>query len=614
MKNYAFYPVPACPPLRFGRRAHTEVPHLRDTGVKFPLLNRAIKTTLICTICVIFLNLCNLCFSQDYQWAKSIGNTADDFGMSIAVDGTGNVYVTGHFRDIADFDPGAGTANLTSIGSFDIFFAKYDASGNYLWAKSIGSTIDDYGFSIAVDDAGNVYLTGFFSGTADFNPGAGTANLTSVGSSWDIFFAKYDTAGNYLWAKSIGSTSFDLGRSIAIDGGGNVYVTGYFNGTADFNPGAGIAMLSSVGSSDIFFAKYDAAGNYLWAKSIGSTSSDNGFSIAFDSISNVYLTGYFSGTADFDPGADTANLISVGSNWDIFFAKYDATGNYLWAKNISNAFYNEGRSIDVDDMGNVYVTGNYIDTADFDPGAGTANFISVGQYDIFFAKYDAAGNYLWAKSIGSTTSDVGQCIAVGNTGNVYVIGSFSGTADFDPGAGNANLTPIGIGDIFFAKYDAAGNYLWAKSIGSISSDIGRSIAVDGSGNVYLTGDFRDTADFDPGAGTTNLTSIGGLDIFFAKYSQTQVGINDPGYSVSDQILLYPNPNTGLFTLELVLNEVKEIYIKITNILGQAIYTQKLNGIKGNYQTKIDISSYAKGMYTLKIISNEGVINKKIIIE
>jgi len=467
-----------------------------------------------------------------YSWAEKIGSGVDDGSRSTAVDGSGNVYITGYFRGTnIDFDPGAGTAYLSSAGWDDIFFAKYDASGNYLWAKSIGSaSYGEQGLSIAVDGSGNVYITGYFASTADFDPGAGTASLTPVGG-FDIFFAKYDTNGNYLWAKNIGGASSDQGNSIAVDGSGNVYITGSFLGTADFDPGAGVANLIALGGTigDTFFAKYDTSGNYLWAKRIGNAQDDTGYGIAVDSNGNVYITGFFQNIAmDFDPGAGTANLTPVGSI-DIFFAKYDASGNYLWAKRIGSAYADQGNSIAVDGSGNVYITGAFKGTADFDPGAGVANLIAAtGYFDIFFAKYDTNGNYLWAKRIGhSSYDDSGNSIAVDGSGNVYITGAFRGAADFDPGAGTASLTPVGGVDIFFAKYNASGNYLWAKRIGSTGTDAGYSIAVDGSDNVYITGWFQGTADFDPGAGVANLISAGSYDIFFAKYTQPSVDTVPP---------------------------------------------------------------------------------------
>ena len=128
-------------------------------------------------------------FAQDFLWAKSMGGTLTEIGLGNAVDGSGNVYTTGYFEGTADFDPGAGTANLTSAGSSDIFVSKLDANGNFLWAKSMGGTASDIGYSIAVDGSDNVYTTGYFGGTVDFDPGAGTASLTSAGGL-DIFVSK----------------------------------------------------------------------------------------------------------------------------------------------------------------------------------------------------------------------------------------------------------------------------------------------------------------------------------------------------------------------------------------------------------------------------------------
>ncbi len=448
------------------------------------------------------------------QWALQAGGTSYDYGYGIAVDGSGNSYVTGYFSGTVDFDPGAGTANLTSAGSGDIFIAKYDASGNYVWAGNMGGTFADYGYGIAVDGSGNSYVTGYFQGTADFDPGAGTANLTSAGSR-DIFIAKYDASGNYVWAGNMGGTSYDIGYGIAVDGSGNSYVTGYFQGTADFDPGTGTANLSSAGSIDIFIAKYDASGNYVWAGNMGGTSNEFGFGIAVDGSGNSYVTGYFEGTVDFDPGTGTANLSSAGNN-DIFIAKYEASGNYAWAIQAGGTSNDIGYGIAVDGSGNSYVTGYFQGTVDFDPGTGTVNLSSAGGYDIFIAKYDASGNYAWAIQAGGTSDEFGFGIAVDGSGNSYVTGYFQGTADFDPGAGTANLTSAGNNDIFIAKYDASGNYVWAGNMGGTSADYGYGIAVDGSGNSYVTGYFQGTADFDPSANTYNLTSAGSSDIFVAK--------------------------------------------------------------------------------------------------
>jgi hypothetical protein len=249
-----------------------------------------------------------------------MGGSSGDISYALAVDASGNSYITGTFIGTADFDPGAGTQNLIAAGGIDIFLAKYDATGNYVWAKSMGSVGTDIGFSVAVDASGYSYLTGYFNNTVDFDPGAGTQNLSSASAS-DIFLAKYDALGNYVWARSMGGVSADIGYALAIDASGNSYITGQLSGLADFDPGPGTQYLSSAGASDIFLAKYNALGNYVSARSMGGQSTDIGNALAIDGLGNSYITGYFSRTTDLDPGAGTQNYTAINAI-DFFIAKY----------------------------------------------------------------------------------------------------------------------------------------------------------------------------------------------------------------------------------------------------------------------------------------------------
>jgi Secretion system C-terminal sorting domain/Beta-propeller repeat len=455
-----------------------------------------------------------------YNWAKGfISNGASNIsqGRAVVTDAAGNVYSTGAFQGTVDFDPGAGTANITSLGLGDIYILKQDASGNLLWVKSIGGTGSDIGNGIAVDAAGNIFITGGFNNTADFDPSTGTVNLTSAGTN-DIFIVRLDASGNYVWAKTIGGTSADFANGIVLDAASNIYITGGFANTTDFDPGAGTANLTSVGGNEIFIAKFNASGSYIWAKAMGSTFNDIGYGITLDASGNIYTTGYFSNTADFDPSAGTANLTSAGGT-DIFITKLDASGNYLWAKGMGGTGADFGYGITTDASGNIYATGSFSSAADFDPSASTANLTSVGNTDIFIAKLDASGNYLWAKGMGGTSADIGYGITSDASGSIYATGSFSGTADFDPNASTANVTSGGGTDIFIAKLDASGNYLWGKGIGGTSNDIGHSIHLDASNNIYTSGRFAATVDFDPSTGTANLAAVGIADIYTAKYNQ-----------------------------------------------------------------------------------------------
>ena len=519
----------------------------------------------------------------NYQWAAGMGGTGYDQGNSIAVDASGNVYTTGNFWGTVDFDPGAGISILTSNGNEGSFVQKLDASGNFLWAKAFAGSFGVRGNSIVLDASGNVYTTGYFVGTVDFDPGAGTSMLISNGSS-DIFVQKLDAAGNFLWAKGFGGTSFDRGNSIAVDASGNVYATGYFIGTVDFDPGTGTSMLTSNGSLDIFVQKLDSSGNFAWAKAFGGTSGDRGISIANDAFGNVYTTGSFYGTADFDPGAGTSMLTSAGGT-DSFVQKLDSLGNFGWAKAFGGTSDDGVNSIAVDASGNVYTTGRFARTVDFDPGAGTSMLTANANDDVFVQKLDALGNFVWAKAFGGIGNDAGLSIAVDASENVYTTGYFDLTS--------------GGRDIFIQKLNASGNFawahgnfFWAKTFGGPSEDRGISIAVDASENVYTTGVFANTADFDPGAGTSMLTSNRYTDIFVAKYSQLPVSTAEY-FTASPQTLAYPNPSAAFFTVKLPTAAEQ---IQILSTTGQLISRHEVKGI-----SEIQLGAkLKKGVYLMRI--------------
>jgi hypothetical protein len=230
----------------------------------------------------------------------------------------------------------------------------------------------------------------------------------------------------------------------------------------------------------------------------------------------VYTTGWFEGTTDFDPGPGVFNLSSAGRP-DTFVSKLDSAGNFVWAKQMRGTA-GGGSGIAVDGAGSVYTTGWFQGTTDFDPGPGTSNLSSADSADIFVSKLDRDGSLIWVKQMGGTSYDAGSGIAVDAAGNVYTTGYFGGTADFDPGPDTFNLSSAGGPDIFVSKLNSAGNSVWAKQMGGMNGDAGYGIAVDAAGNVYTTGLFISTADFDSGPGTFNLSSAGGPDIFVSKLS------------------------------------------------------------------------------------------------
>jgi len=452
----------------------------------------------------------------DFAWARTWGGSGSDYCAVVAVDGSGNEYVTGSFGNTADFDPGPGVDNHTSNGNGDVFLSKFDPSGNFLWAKTWGGNGVDLGQGVAVDGSGNVYVTGYFHDTVDFDPGPGVDNHSSDGL-YDIFLGKFDSSGNFIWAKTWGGSSSELGTGVAVDGSGNVYVTGWFNDTIDFDPGPGEDNHTANAFVDVFLSSFDSSGNFQWAKTWGGIHGDLGYGVAVDDLGNLYVIGVFTDTVDFDPGPSEDNHASNGSE-DVFLSKFDSSGNFLWAKTWGGGSEDVGIGVAVYGSENVYVTGSFHATVDFDPGPGIDNHTSNGASDVFLSKFDSSGNFLWAKTWGGSSLDYGNGVAVYGSGNVYVTGTFDGTVDFDPGPGEDNHASNGYWDIFLNGFDSSGNFIWAKTWGGVSWDSGFGVAVDGLGNVYVTGSFHATVDFDPGPGIDNHTSNGSYyDAFLSKF-------------------------------------------------------------------------------------------------
>lgn len=407
------------------------------------------------------------------------------------------------------------------IGSLCISAFTIEAQ-NFQWARSIGGTQSDEGRSITVDASGNIITLGVFQSTVDLDPGTGTSTVVAAGVI-DVFISKLDAAGNFIWGKSIGgSGAYVQAHSIKTDATGNIYYVGEVQGIADFDPGAGVSTINGV-NNDIYISKLDPAGNFLWAKKVGASNTESARALVLDAAGNIYYTGSFTGTVDFDPGATTFNLSSPGTNkQDVFVSKLDGSGNFIWAKNMGGTADDIGYAIAIDANNNVYTTGSFSATADFDPGVAVVSFTAAASTDMFISKLDPTGNYIWAKQF---TCALGKGIAVDNNFNVYTTSAFNGTVDFDPGPGTFTMATgvIGDADIFISKLDISGNFVWAKKLGGLNTnpDDGLAITLDANNNVYSTGYFSGTGDFDPGVGTYTMTSAGGTnnDVFVSKLDQ-----------------------------------------------------------------------------------------------
>ena len=452
----------------------------------------------------------------NYVWVRVFAGPSEEIMGGLGLDEDGNAYLAGQFASTVDFDGGPGVANHTSTGLADIVIVKYDSSGNYLWSKSMGSAPNDKGTSVELGMDGDVYVGGSFSGTVDFDPGAGSVTCSSTGG-FNAFFARYSRNGDLYWVRPIGGPDEGSCDAIILKPDGGIHVGGHFEGAFNFDHGAGSALLASLTDHTFFVGSYDSLGAYGWAL-CGQDSrggDDEGRDVALDGKGNVYVTGSFKGEVDFDPSGAVYMLSAPGIYFDAYFAKYNANGGLEWAHSVSAGFVDQGKSIQVDDSGYVYVMGAFNGTADFDPGPGSALLTPVGR-DIYVAKYDSLGNYVWAFKLGaaSALSNLGDMVLDADA-NVYVTGMTRDVVDFDPGPGTSLLGTTGTTFGYFAKYDRAGNYLWAKALNGIGECNG--IAVDSAGSVFVGGAFQQTMDVDPGPGTQLIAPWGGLDIFVGKY-------------------------------------------------------------------------------------------------
>jgi len=394
---------------------------------------------------------------------------------------------------------------------------------SYGWTKRMGGRLMEHGNDITTDSSGNVYIAGFFQETVDFGLDFGTTDIKGSDGFGDIFVTKISPNGIYRWTRRMGGIEDDIGRSIATDSLGNVYLTGDFEDTVDFGLDFGTTDIKTATGKcyDIFVTKINPNGTYGWTKIMGGTDCDEGSDIATDSWGNIYLTGSFSGAVDFGSGFGTTD-IKTSRGKAVFVTKINANATYGWTKIMGGtAGVDEGHSIATDSSGNVYITGDFDGTEDFGLDFGTTDVkTSWGWWNIFVTKINSNGTYGWTKRMGGgpQSTDSGFGITTDSSGNVYITGWFEDIVNFGLDFGTTDIKTAGYWmNIFVTKITPNGTYGWTRGIGGEAMDIGRDITTDSSGNVYVTGEFMGTVNFGLDFGTTDIkTSRGGQDIFITR--------------------------------------------------------------------------------------------------
>ena len=419
--------------------------------------------------------------------ALNSASEADTEAISTLADGS--AIVTGLFEGTVAF----GSTSLTSAGGDDIYIAKIDASGAYVWAIRAGSTGFDGGYGVSTLADGSAIVTGQFAGTVVF----GSTSLTASGN--DVFVAKVNSSGSFVWAALAGGSSNDKAWYVSTLADGSAIITGYYSGTIVF--GTSLPLVSVSGRDDIFVAKISASGVFVWGTSAGgATSSDEGMGVSALSDGSAIVVGTFRGPATF---GDT--VLTGTGNSDAFVAKIDAAGSFAWATLAGGTSTDLAFRVSTLADGSAIFEGYFKDTATF----GATTLTSAGGQDYFVAKVTAAGAFVWATRAGGSGDDGDESWGVSTLvdGSAIVTGSFAETADF----GATSLTSAGRLDVFIAKVDGSGAFLWAIRAGGSAKDKGWDVGTLPDGSALAVGPFAGTAVF----GSTSLSSVD-IDAYVAK--------------------------------------------------------------------------------------------------
>ena len=521
-------------------------------------------------------------------WAKKTSGSGIEEAYDISTDQDGNIYMAGYFgsQDIT-----FGNYQLTndSTSGNDIFITKLDSTGMVVWADSAGGAGNEAAYKIAIDNAGNVYVTGGFTSTSIR---FGNDTLVNQGFA-DIFVTKYAPNGSVLWAKEFGGPSYDEAYAIDVDDNGNVYLSGYFySSTLSFGPYS-VQNTNSL-YSEVFLVKLDAGGTPLWAKSFGGTSYDAAYSLTIDSQNNVYVTGGFSSSSLIVEGTPLVNQ----GNSDIFLIKYASQGSLAWAKSFGSTGFEEGLAVKTDPAGDPVLTG-YFSSSTLSINNVSLTNAGIGTNDMYLAKFTSDGNIEWLIGEGDSGNESGTGICIDPQGSIFVCGGFDSPS---PQIAGTVLNNAGSGDGFVARYSANGSSLWAKSFGGEGLETTYGITGDENNNMYITGSFgSDTLAF----GNTTLYNAGYYDVFVANlHADNWAGIGH--FEQDNMITVYPNPSSG--DAEIIFPE-NTLSIRIYNAEGKPVLEEKLSGRVSSKKINLPKS----GLYLISLTMENGVITRKLVV-
>lgn len=549
-------------------------------------------------------------FAQQPQvsWAKQNGSGDFERAAIVTTDAQGNVYSCGKFESTVDFNPAPGSGNnifnLASQGGTDGYVQKLDASGNFVWALQIGGSSADEATGLCIDAAGNIIVTGFFTGVVDMDPGSGTVMLGSS-PTWvsDLFVASFSPQGQLNWAKSIAGPALESAMSVCPGSNGQCVIAGSFENTVDFDPGPGVDAHTAAGSSDAFVMVLNSMGNFAWAKTFGGNGFDQVNAVRNDSQANIVAAGQFEDSVDFDSGFGTF-IVSSAGRIDGFVIQLLPNGAFSWGATLGGAEKDFVTDVATDAWGNVYLTGKVIGSADVDPGPGVFTLNdSLLSGGCMVVKLNESGSFAWGYLLANSGPVDGMAIEMGDDGALYVALNFFDTLDADPSSAVANYIQNGTSvasDFLVLRNDTAGQFNWAFSIGGIYDDFVQDIYINQLGVVYVTGEYTISTDFDPAQGALTLVSAWqNSDVFVARYDQSGVGI--PEEQITPTTLpAFPNPFNTALTLDLS-HFSGNVQLELTDMYGRVVFASQ-TWASSQIQLYPDLSA---GVYMLRAFDKQG---------
>jgi hypothetical protein len=507
--------------------------------------------------------------AQTFEWARTCAGAgtppADEISYSVIADALGNVYHVGFFRGNTNFNPPNGQT-ISPVGEADMFIKKLNSDGSFAWARTFGSIENDHAQDIAVDATGNVYITGAFSGTVDFDPSSAINNVNLQGQ-YNAFVLKLSAAGSLLWVKTVGN-NFDFGQAIDLDAAGNIYTLGYASNTnLDINPNEGVFPANG----NIFVQKLDLNGNFL-----------NG-------------TGFSANGMPRQMSVNASGEVAIAAANSTI--KLNADLSVAWMHTLTNDA--NVHAVKIDNLGNLVAFGNFFNTVDFDPSNGILTKISNGQNDFFLSKYNANGTLNWNQTMGGANSEEPHDIDMDANGDIYLAGTIFGEADLDPSAGSTTFTPLGYSDAIIAKFKSNGDFLDAWAYGGGDVDVTWGIDVDANFNIYAAGYFYQTADLNPTNGVDTHTSAESADPFVLKMSQNIIVHTSTEMDISSKMNCFPNPMTKELSINLEKN-YQIIRLEIIDMTGKIVMSENFSNLS---TFKVSLSNLPAGAYNIKCIVN-----------